>query len=171
MVPTAPLVLTLLLDPTSQDFFDARRRAHFPPERNHLAAHLTLFHALPGAEAAAIEASLAVMCATQSPLDLSVRGVQFLGRGVAYSLESAELRTLHRRLQQPWQPWLTPQDRQPLRPHVTVQNKVDPTVARALFARLEAEFVPFPALGMGLQLWTYRGGPWEARASWVFGGK
>lgn len=165
----APLILTLALDPTSQAFFDDQRRAHFPPERNHLAAHLTLFHALPGAEVAAIETTLADVCAAQELLDLPVRGVQFLGRGVAYTLDSVELRALHHRLQSAWRTWLTPQDRQPLRPHVTVQNKVEPVVARALFAQLEAGFVPFRALGMGLQLWTYRGGPWDARASWGFG--
>ena len=166
----APLILALALDSESQAFFDGQRRAHFPPERNHLAAHLTLFHALPGIEAAAIEATLATEAARQPLLDLPVRGVQFLGRGVAYVLESTELLDLHRRLQQTWHPWLTPQDRQPRRLHVTVQNKAEPAVARALFARLEAEFVPFLAVGLGLQLWTYRGGPWEARASWGFGG-
>ena len=46
-----PLILTLRLDPESQARFDALRRAHFPPERNLLGAHVTLFHALPAAAA------------------------------------------------------------------------------------------------------------------------
>ena len=43
-----PLIVTLTLDAPARERFDALRRRHFPPERNHLAAHLTLFHALPG---------------------------------------------------------------------------------------------------------------------------
>ena len=42
-----PLVLTAALDDETFDWLDGLRRRHFPPERNHLAAHLTLFHALP----------------------------------------------------------------------------------------------------------------------------
>ena len=55
---------------------------------------------------------------------------------------------------------LTAQDRQKFQPHVTVQNKVQPAEARALFERLRADFSPWPAEGTGLDLWEYRGGPW-----------
>jgi hypothetical protein len=75
---------------------------------------------------------------------------------------------LHRELQTTWQPALTPQDQQKLRPHVTVQNKVDPQAARALYEQLKADFVPFEATGTGLQLWAYRGGPWEAIQTFDF---
>ena len=44
----APLILTLALDADSQAHFDALRKQHFPPAINYLAAHLTLFHHLPG---------------------------------------------------------------------------------------------------------------------------
>ena len=44
----APLILTLKLDQASFTRLDALRQAHFPPERNWLSAHLTLFHHLPG---------------------------------------------------------------------------------------------------------------------------
>jgi hypothetical protein len=43
-----PLIVTLLLDDAAQARFDRLRAAHFPSARNHLAAHVTLFHALPG---------------------------------------------------------------------------------------------------------------------------
>lgn len=43
-----PLVLTLKLDQTTFDLFNELRQQHFPPERNFLPAHVTLFHALPG---------------------------------------------------------------------------------------------------------------------------
>ena len=42
-----PLIVTALLDEVAQERFDRLRREHFPPERNQLDAHLTLFHRLP----------------------------------------------------------------------------------------------------------------------------
>lgn len=166
----APLILTLTLDEASQAFFDEQRRRYFPPKINYLGAHLTLFHALPGTEQPAIADYLAEVAAAQPrPLELRVTGLKFMGRGVMYTLANAELPALHRRLQQHWQAWLSPQDQQGLRPHITVQNKVDPAVARALHEELAASFQPFEAQGTGLALWAYRGGPWEALAQWSFG--
>ena len=155
------LILTLALDAKSQEFFNELRKQHFPSERNFLAAHLTLFHHLPGAEYGAITEHLAQVAAVQPRLTLAVSGVRFLGRGVAYTLECTPLQALHRALQTTWQPQLTPQDQQKLNPHVTVQNKVVPAVGRALYQELAAGFQPFEATGEGLQLWAYRNGPWE----------
>jgi len=166
----APLILTLTLDEASQAFFDAQRKKYFPPKINYLGAHLTLFHALPGTEETAISEHLAAVAAGQpASLPLAVTGLKFMGRGVMYTLANPELPTLHRRLQQQWQPWLTAQDQQGLRPHITVQNKVDPAVARALLTELEAGFQPFEVQGTGLALWAYRGGPWEQRRVFPFG--
>jgi hypothetical protein len=166
----APLILTLTLDEASQAFFDAQRKKYFPPKINYLGAHLTLFHALPGHEEVAISDYLAEVVAGQpAPLPLAVTGLKFMGRGVMYTLANPDLPALHRRLQQWWQPWLSAQDQQGLRPHITVQNKVEPTVARALLAELEASFQPFEVQGTGLALWAYRGGPWERRQVFTFG--
>ncbi|OON67107.1 2'-5' RNA ligase family protein [Hymenobacter sp. CRA2] len=165
----APLILTLQLDDAAQAFFDALRQAHFPPERNYLAAHLTLFHHLPGAELDDIEAYLTARSRAQAPIPLDVTGLQFLGRGVAYALSSPATEALHRELQAHWLPHLTPQDQQRRRPHVTVQNKVSPEQARALHQQLQAEFVPFAATGTGLRLWAYCGGPWELLRTFPFG--
>lgn len=164
----APLILTLALDAESFAFFNGLRQQHFPPERNFLAAHVTLFHHLPGARRPDLVAQLAARCQAQAPLNLQVTGLKFMGRGVAYALENEALQALHRELQAQWQPALTPQDQQKLRPHVTVQNKVDPAQARSLFEQLKADFVPFDATGTGLQLWAYRGGPWEAIQTFDF---
>ena len=68
-----------------------------------------------------------------------------------------------------WEPWLTRQDRQPFRPHVTVQNKVTPAEARRTLAGLAAGFAPFEAVGTGLALWAYRGGPWAPLSRHLFG--
>jgi 2'-5' RNA ligase len=155
----APLVVTAVLDALSQQRFDDLRRRHFPPERNQLAAHITLFHALPGEHEAAVGADLADVVGTA--YDVEVCGVRFLGRGVAYDLRSPELHVARQELARRWAPWLTPQDRQRFRAHVTVQNKVAPDVARRLHGQLAAAFAPYVVRVEGLALWRYLGGPWE----------
>lgn len=162
-----PLVLTLRLDGPTQARFDDLRRRHFPPERNHLAAHVTAFHALPGDRVADVLADLEAL-APARPLGLVVSGVRFLGRGVAYDLTGAEAVALREALAARWRAWLTPQDRQRWRPHVTVQNKVEPARARALHAELAGDFTPGRASATGLALWRYRGGPWEPVAEVPF---
>ena len=44
-----PFVLTLELDGASFGRLNELRRRHYPPERNMVPAHLTLFHQLPAA--------------------------------------------------------------------------------------------------------------------------
>ena len=88
-----PLIVTLLLEETAQQRFDRLREQHFPPERNFLAAHVTLFHALPGEQLDAVLADLAE-AADRPAFDVAVTGVRFLGRGVAYSLASSEVAAL-----------------------------------------------------------------------------
>ncbi|GGF54052.1 hypothetical protein GCM10011519_29970 [Marmoricola endophyticus] len=154
---SAPRILSLAVDEETQARWDEVRRAHFPAERLLVGAHVTLFHALP----ADLEVEAALASATaRRPFDVRVAGVRSLGRGVAYDLESEELATLHRDLQQRWEERLTRQDRQPLRPHVTVQNKVDPTEAKATLAQLREDFRAYDVTALGLDLWRYDDGPW-----------
>lgn len=156
-----PLVVTLRLDPASQEVFDRLRAAHFPPARNHLAAHVTLFHALPGDRLVPVAADLAAAASRQPAFPVRVAGLRSLGGGVAYDLASPELERLRGRLAARWSPWLTRQDAGGWRPHVTVQNKVPPAAARLLLGDLRAVFEPWSATAEGLSLWWYRGGPWE----------
>ena len=164
----APLILTLGLEDAAQARFDALRRRHFPPERNFVPAHVTLFHDLPGAEAEAIAEELTLRCAETAPLAVRITGLRPLGRGVAYTLESRELGQLRAALARAWAPWLTAQDRQGYRPHLTIQNKASPEVARALLAALEAEFSAFDVTATGLLLWHYQGGPWDEAGRFAF---
>ena len=161
MPDDAPLILTLALDDDAQGRLDRLREAHFPPARNFLRAHLTLFHHLPAAAAGTIGADLDEICAARGPLALTADGVRFFGRGVAYGFAAPDLVATRATLARRWWPWLGAQDRGPFRPHVTVQNKVAPAQARALHAELSAGFAPFAATGVALLLWRYRGGPWE----------
>ncbi len=166
----APLILTLALDDPAQGRFDRLRRAHFPPARNFLPAHLTLFHHLPARRGGEVVADLAETSRGQGPLALAVTGPILLGRGVAYALDAPELVALRGRLAERWWPWLGAQDRQRFRPHVTVQNKVAPERARALYERLREEFAPFAVTGAGLLLWCYLGGPWGEVGAYPFRG-
>jgi 2'-5' RNA ligase len=154
-----PLVLTLRLDQKSSNFFNDLRQHHFPAEINFIDAHLTLFHHLPN-DPAIIDA-LTTFAASQNVMKLRVAGLMKLGRGVAYRIESDPLKQLHKTLQKQWMQLLTPQDRQPFRAHITIQNKVDPVVANALFNSLSDPFNSFDALGLGLTLWEYMDGPWR----------
>ncbi|WP_026464374.1 2'-5' RNA ligase family protein [Adhaeribacter aquaticus] len=158
MAETAPLILTLQLNPAAFAFFNQLRKKHFPEKINYLDAHLTLFHHLPNVPA--VKELLEEVAARQKVISLEVTSVIKLGRGVAYKLESPVLKNLHAYLQKQWQPYLTPQDKQGLRPHVTVQNKVEPEIANKLYEELTAAFEPIRAEGVGFGLWEYRGGPW-----------
>ncbi|MGQ0465347.1 MAG: 2'-5' RNA ligase family protein [Sporichthyaceae bacterium] len=158
--PEDPFLVTLVLDERSQREFDDLRRRHFPPERLLVGAHLTLFHKLPPEHGAALVADCADV-ATRPPFAVRSVGVRFLGRGVAVDVEAPELADLRAELATRWQPWLSAQDRQPFRGHVTVQNKVEPAVARTLHEALGAAFVPGEHGATGLDVWRYRGGPWE----------
>jgi hypothetical protein len=54
------------------------------------------------------------------------------------------------------------------RPHITIQNKVAPKVARALKASLEESFQPRPLSIAGLAIHRYLDGPWERIATYPF---
>jgi 2'-5' RNA ligase len=165
----APLILTLAFDEPTFARFDGLRRRHFPEAINFIPAHATLFHHLPGDRERAVIEAVASLARTVPPPEVAVTGLRFTGRGVAYVLESEALAAFRARLAQTFADHLTPQDAQGWRPHVTVQNKVDPKVARALHADLQHGFAPFRFTAPGLLLWRYLGGPWEAVSSLAFG--
>lgn len=155
-----PLILTIELDSASAQRFESLRRAHFPPERNVLPAHVTLFHALPGEHEEAVRHELGGLCARIAPFAVRFPRLRLLGRGVAAELAAPELLALHQRLAARWRSWLTRQDAQPFQPHLTIQNKVTPGEARALFADLSCTWMVPDGQASGLQLWHYLGGPW-----------
>jgi hypothetical protein len=63
---------------------------------------------------------------------------------------------------------LTPQDAGGWRPHVTIQNKVAPSLAKLLLDALGKEFQPRDVEIAGLAAWYYRGGPWELISRHMF---
>jgi 2'-5' RNA ligase superfamily len=169
MVDTSdPLILTLGFNPDTQSWLETMRRAHFPPARNLVPAHVTLFHALPGEAAAEIRAALTAECALLPRSRVRIGPPRSLGRGVALDVAAPGVASLRARLAALWRPWLTAQDRQAWRPHATVQNKVAPDVARALLEALAATLPVREARAEALLLWRYRGGPWEAMERFGF---
>jgi hypothetical protein len=157
---TAPLILSALFGPADFSYLDGLRRAHFPPERNVIAAHLTMFHHLPPSVADEAERRLAEACAQPAPEAWLVEPVN-LGRGVALKVRSEALSAIREDLAQAFQGMLTPQDERPWRPHVTIQNKVDAVTARALLQQMQQGWTESPLAIVGLAGWWYRGGPWE----------
>lgn len=164
----APLIVTAALDRDTAARFEGERRAHFPATLNRVPAHLTLFHALPPSEAGAVADRLRAVVRGGRALGARCVGLFHLGRGVAYRIDAPELERLRAELADAWAPLLGSQDRAPFRPHVTIQNKVTPAGAKALLTALEARFVPFGFGVIGLDLWWYRGGAWEAAGAFRF---
>lgn len=163
----APLIVTLEVDEDTQQFFDRQRRANFPAARNQLRAHVTLFHALPGARERAVRAVLRELV-DRPGFPVEVAAVRQLGKGVAYDLAAPEVGRIRDEVAARFRADLTPQDAQRLKPHVTVANKMPPTEAKELFRELSAQFTPFSTRATALTLHRYLGGPWERIESFPF---
>jgi len=162
-----PLIVTAEFGPADFAWFDRQRGEHFPPERNQLPAHLTLFHALPPSALAEAKSRLST-ASRRSPPQASVAGLMNLGSGVAYRIHSPELETIREELADAFHGLLNAQDSAGWRPHVTIQNKVAPKVAKALYNQLDAAFETRILALSGLALHEYRGGPWAPIGRWPF---
>ena len=164
---SAPIIVSALFGADDFTWLDGMRRAHFPPERNQLAAHLTLFHHLPRSIGPELDRRLAEATRTTQPSATAASLID-LGRGVAVRIVSPGLSSIRADLAAVFADVLTPQDANAWRPHVTIQNKVQPAEARALRQRLERDFRPRPVSITGLAAWWYRGGPWEPLVRHMF---
>ncbi len=164
-----PLILTADLGAADFAWLDAQRRAHFPPERNQLAAHLTMFHALPPSLEDEVRRLLKTVTRTKRP-PATIASLMNLGGGVAYRVISPELASIREQIADHFHGSLTAQDSGGWRPHVTIQNKVTSAVARSLLEKLESDFKSGPLAIDGLALHRYLGGPWEPLARFAFRG-
>jgi hypothetical protein len=166
-----PLIVTALLGATEQAYFDRLRREHFPPERNQLAAHLTMFHAIPAVLEPELRQRLAALAAELPPPAARIAGLMNLGGGVAFRIVSDELDAIRAELADAFRGHLTQQDSHGWRPHIPVQNKVTSGVARALHDRLAAGFEPRLLELNGLAYDHYAGGPWLPGRRYPFRGR
>jgi 2'-5' RNA ligase len=158
----APFVLTLEMDGESFACFDTLRRRYYPPERNLVPAHVTLFYNLPSGHAREIKALLSEVAADTKPMEIAVGEVKALERGVAILLHAPQLHRLRRTLAEEWRPWLTDQDKAGFQPHITVQNNVGAGEAYRTQKAVAAELRLSRMRGLGLHLWRYRDGRWDS---------
>lgn len=166
----APLILTALLPDDLHRWATRLRSERYPPERNHLEAHVTLFRALPPSSEAEVRALCAALVRDNPPVPARLLGVTPLGKGTALKLESAGMIALWEELRERFHGLLTPQDEHCPRLHVTIQNKVSIETAKALQSELAQLVEPCAFAFAGLALHAYRGGPWEHIKSWRFRG-
>lgn len=157
---TTPIIVTAVFGPGDDGWLQLLRRTHYPAERNQVPAHLTLFHQLPPSLAGELSDRLA-RAVEAPPPPARLTGVMDLGEGTAFRVESPALEAIRDGLADAFHGLLMPQDRARWRPHITIQNKVEPRLARALQQQLAATFEPRPLLIRALASWLYRDGPWE----------
>lgn len=163
------LIITAEIAPPDLSWLNALRRVHYPPHRNQVPAHLTMFHALPPSSEGEVRSTLSRL--SQEPVPRAfIEGLMNLGSGVAFRIVSPELERIRNDLAEYFHGLLGLQDSSGWRPHVTIQNKVSPKAARDLLGRLRKEFSPRPLAITGLGLHRYSDGPWERlgiyRFSW-----
>lgn len=166
-----PFIVTAALPPEIQGWAEGLRRAHYPPKRNHLHAHVTLFHSFAPSLLEELKTFLPRIVSEFASPQGRVSGIMDLGKGTAIALEAPELLSLREQIADHFHGSLTAQDLYEPRPHITIQNKVTKEEARALQASLaptiETRHFTFPAL----ELHLYQGGPWEQVKRCAFRGR
>ena len=161
------LIVTAEIAQGDFSWIEGLRRAHYPRERNRVPAHLTMFHALPPSAETEVRARLSQLV-RRSPPNAAVAGLMDLGSGVAFRVVSPDLDRIREELAHDLHGLLGTQDAGGWRPHITIQNKVAPKVARELKESLERQFAPRPLGIAGLALHRYLDGPWERLALYPF---
>jgi hypothetical protein len=166
-----PFILTAALPPDIQAWADRLRKAHFPPERNHLHAHVTLFHAFAPSLLDELKAVLQQITGEFAAPAGEITGLMDLGKGTAIALSSPQLLQLRAMIADHFHGSLTTQDLHQPRLHITIQNKVTKPEARALQSRLGPQIIPRAMAFPALELHLYQGGPWALVKRSAFRGK
>lgn len=166
-----PIIMTAQMGKAEFAWADNLRRRHFPPERNKIGAHITLFHHLPPEALDEIKAAVVGLTIISPKPEAHLSGLIHLGKGVAYRLHAPDLLALRMELADRFAGLLVAQDQQTPRLHITVQNKVIPREAQRLFEELSAEFEPRPFAIHGIGLHYYVDGLWQDIGAWPFRGR
>lgn len=167
--PRVPLLITAELPPDVLAWADGLRRAHFPPERNRLRAHVTLFHALPPSAEDEIRALLGELAAAGPP-EARITGLMTLGEGTALAIDSPDTVALHGVIAERLHGLLTRQDGRPLRLHITIQAKVSAEAARKLQAELAPQIAPRGFRFRAFGLYGWHDGLWNPVREFPFRG-
>lgn len=161
--------MTAELPPDVLAWADGLRKAHFPPERNRLQAHVTLFHALPPSVEDELRQVLSELAAAPPP-SARIAGLMKLGGGTALAIDCPAMIELHRVIAERMHGLLTRQDAQPLKLHITIQNKVTAQAARELQETLGPTLRPRAFRFYGFSLHAYEDGPWRFLRTFPFRG-
>ncbi|MEO5708142.1 MAG: 2'-5' RNA ligase family protein [Alteraurantiacibacter sp.] len=164
-----PLIVTAELPADLYSWATQLRTDHFPPERNYLKAHVTLFHALPPMVEGELRDLLASL-GRRAPVPARLEGVTSLGGGTALKLVSPAMLDLRDEIADHFRGMLTGQDSHRPRLHITVQNKVTLAEAIALQQDLAQRVEPRDFAFRGLELHAYLSGPWDMLGRWRFRG-
>ena len=166
----APFIVTAELPDDIFAWADGLRRMHFPPERNHLAAHVTLFHSFAPSLREELPRELARCAAEYAPPAAQIAALMDLGGGTALALRSPVMLAIRAELAERFFAMLTAQDRGGKKLHITVQNKVERKTAQALQAQLGPALSARSFRFTGLGLHRYLGPHWEPAGVWKFRG-
>ena len=167
----APFIVTGELPVDIFSWSNGLRVAHFPPERNHLKAHVTLFHSFAPSLRDELPRFLAAMAGEFAPPRAEVTGLMDLGQGTAIALRSPALLEVRSLIAEHFWDMLTRQDQGGRKLHITIQNKVTRAEALALQRELGPAIRPRHFAFTGLALHLYRNPHWEAVGTWSFRGK
>lgn len=165
----APLLVTAELPPEVLAWADALRRAHYPPDRNRLRAHVTLFHGIPPSAGPEVRDTLSEF-ARRAPPEARVSGIMDLGTGTAFAVESPGMVSIHAELADLFHGIIQQKDDRELRLHITIQNKVSSRETQALQDQLKDLALPgrFHFSGFGLYFWD--GALWGLERVYPFRG-
>jgi 2'-5' RNA ligase superfamily len=167
----APFIVTAELPGDVFAWADGLRRAHYPPERNRLAAHVTLFHAFAPSLREELRRVLGQIAGEFAQPMARIDGLMPLGTGTALAIHSPGMLAIREHIADHFHGALTAQDSHQPRLHITIQNKVTSTEAKALQRELGPAMTPrtfrFPALGLHLYCETH----WDSQGLWPFRGK
>src|SRR3546814_18356714 len=122
----APIIVTALMGAADFGWAEGLRRAHFPPGRNRVPAHVTLFHHLPPSALDEVARRFKALCAGPPPAARLAEGL-LLGRGLAYRVDSTALAAFRDELAGAFAGRLVTQDQvqtrfQPMVPNTTTGN-------------------------------------------------
>jgi hypothetical protein len=166
-----PFIVTAELPVDIFSWANGLRSAHFPPERNHLAAHVTLFHAFAPSLREELRGVLARLAGEFAAPQARIDGLMDLGGGTALRVHCPGLLTLRAAIAEHFHGALTAQDQHQPRLHITIQNKVPRDVACALQASLGTQLRPVDFAFTGLGLHLYLNPKWAVQGVWRFRGR
>ncbi|KAI5361953.1 hypothetical protein Slin15195_G056020 [Septoria linicola] len=171
-------IVTLLTDKPLHERMTDLRKKYFPKKINKLAAHLTLYHALPGSKLNShVIPSLLEVTKRTPPFRVEATEPFRMKKGFAISVSTQnggrQAKQIHGNLQSQWtgEGWLSDQDAGGCRVHYTLMNKVDDELeVQNALDELKTFWKGDSGTAEGLALWRYDRGFWRWERKFAFKG-